>query len=304
MGQWARGLRAGQFLVLGAKVRALLQGRAACDHRGHHALARPCCATVFCSTIAPRPKASPWKNVIERLLIREAQRNPLCKNDRELARHEHASQSSQPGALRLRREGRTLIDPQTLMSIKNLELRAAVVVEVSGTGCTESVSTASRFEFSEYGNTPGRRSPLPGLELYARGPLFHQEIEDEPICAAICSSIKAVDWITVRSATPSPIRQTPSPTLAYFLYLQGDAVGLLTFDESIRITSPRASPRPFAPLDAQARTTRRRETTDLTAPLLRAVRTIKKRALLVLVSDLLAPIGALEKNLTAWAPAV
>src|SRR5438034_10966110 len=93
-----------------------------------------------------------------------------------------------------------------------------------------------------------------------------------------------------------------SSDLAYFLFLQGDAVGLLTFDEQIR-----------AYLPARHRTGHLRQVmlaleqptagqaTDLAAPLRRIVEIVRKRGLIVLLSDFLAPIERLEPDLLALA---
>src|SRR5436309_15698348 len=98
--------------------------------------------------------------------------------------------------------------------------------------------------------------------------------------------------------TQSQYANTLAATLAYFLYLQGDAVGLLNFDEQIREYLPARNRtghlrhlmlRLEQPAGGQA--------TDLSAPLRRIVDVVKKRALMVLISDLLAPTETLEKNL-------
>jgi uncharacterized protein (DUF58 family) len=95
---------------------------------------------------------------------------------------------------------------------------------------------------------------------------------------------------------------TLAATLAYFLYLQGDAVGLLTFDEQIREYLP-----------ARHRTGHLRQlmlaleqpavgnATDLASPLKRIVEVVRKRGLIILISDFLAPIEQLNTELTALA---
>src|SRR5581483_7866015 len=105
-----------------------------------------------------------------------------------------------------------------------------------------------------------------------------------------------------RGYTKAQYANTLAATLAYFLYLQGDAVGLLTFDEKIRDYLPaRHRPGHLRHLMLKLEEPAAGSATYLAAPLQRIIRTVKKRALLVLVSDLLSPIGNLEKNLTALA---
>src|SRR5258708_38121813 len=87
-------------------------------------------------------------------------------------------------------------------------------------------------------------------------------------------------------------------TLAYFLSLQGDAVGLLTFDEQIRDYLPaRHRAGHLRHLMLALEKPGGGAATDLTAPLKRIVQIVNKRGLMVLISDLLAPVQTLETNL-------
>jgi uncharacterized protein (DUF58 family) len=87
--------------------------------------------------------------------------------------------------------------------------------------------------------------------------------------------------------------------LAYFLHLQGDAVGLLTFDESIRDYLPaRHRPGHLRHLMLALEKPAEGSATDLSAPLKRIVQLVNKRGLIVLISDLLASTETLERNLT------
>jgi uncharacterized protein (DUF58 family) len=91
-------------------------------------------------------------------------------------------------------------------------------------------------------------------------------------------------------------------TLAYLLYLQGDAVGLLTFDEQVRAYLPARHRfghirRLMLALEAPATG----RGTELTAPLQRVVEIVRKRGLVVLISDFLAPVERLEKALVQLA---
>ena len=202
-------------------------------------------------------------------------------------------------------KGRTLIDPQTLMSIKNLELRARVVVEGFWHGLHRSPYHGFSVEFSEYRQySPGDDPRYLDWRLYARSDrYFIKKFEDETNlrCHLLVDQSRSMDYGST-GYTKAQYANTLAATLAYFLYLQGDAVGLLTFDEQIRAYLPaRHRPGHLRHVMLKLEQPASRTTNDLTAPLLRVVRTVKKRALLVLISDLLAPIGTLEKNLTALA---
>jgi uncharacterized protein (DUF58 family) len=92
---------------------------------------------------------------------------------------------------------------------------------------------------------------------------------------------------------------TLAATLAYFLHLQGDATGLLTFDQEIRDYLPaRHRPGHLRHLMLALEKPASGSSTDLAAPLKRIVEIVRKRGLLVLISDLFAPISALESNLS------
>src|SRR5204863_6346968 len=95
---------------------------------------------------------------------------------------------------------------------------------------------------------------------------------------------------------------TLAATVAYFLYLQGDAVGLLTFDEQIRDYLPaRHRTGHLRHLMLALEQPAAGQTTSLAAPLRRIVEIVRKRGLMVLLSDFLAPIDRLEADLTALA---
>jgi uncharacterized protein (DUF58 family) len=220
-------------------------------------------------------------------------------------RNSLSAAADSPGQSAAGAKGRRLIDPQTLMSIKNLELRARVVVEGFWHGLHRSPYHGFSVEFSEYRQySPGDDPRYLDWRLYARSDrYFIKKFEDETNlrCHLLVDQSRSMDYGSV-GYTKAQYANTLAATLAYFLYLQGDAVGLLTFDEIIRDYLPaRHRPGHLRHLMLKLEQPASGATTDLTAPLLRAVRTIRKRALLVLVSDLLAPIGALEKNLTALA---
>ena len=197
----------------------------------------------------------------------------------------------------------TLIAPAALMAIKNLELRARVVVEGFWNGLHRSPYHGFSVEFTEYRQyTPGDDPRYLDWRLYARSDrYFIKKFEDETNlrCHLLVDNSRSMTYGSL-GWTKAQYANTLAATLAYFLYLQGDAVGLLTFDEQIRDYLP-----------ARHRTGHLRHlmlalekpaggsATDLTAPLRRIVEMVKRRALMVLISDLLAPLEALEKNLTS-----
>src|SRR3954466_2039160 len=196
----------------------------------------------------------------------------------------------------------SLIHPRALMSIKNLELRARIVVEGFWTGMRPSPYHGFSVEFTEYRQySPGDDPRFLDWRLYARSDRFYiKKFEDETNlrCHFRVDNSRSMGYGSL-GYTKAQYANTTAATLAYFLYLQGDGVGLLTFDEQIRDYLP-----------ARHRTGHLRHLmlnlekppggsqTDLSRPLQRIVEIVTKRGVMVLISDLLAPIEGLERSLS------
>ena len=196
-----------------------------------------------------------------------------------------------------------LIDPQALMSIRSLELRARAVVEGFWNGLHRSPYHGFSVEFTEYRQyTPGDDPRYLDWKVFARSDrYFIKKYEDETNlrCHLLADQSRSMEFGT-RGYSKAHYAATLAATLAYFLHLQGDAVGLLTFAENVRDYLPArhrhghlrhlmlALERPAA---GQA--------TDLNAPIERITSLIRKRGLVVFVSDFLAPLDRLERNLIA-----
>ncbi len=100
--------------------------------------------------------------------------------------------------------------------------------------------------------------------------------------------------------TKADYAATLAATLAQFLYLQGDAVGLLTFDERLRDFLPaRHRTGLLRSIMLALEKPAEGSSTDVVAALRRATETIRKRGLIVLVSDFLAPLADVQKQLVS-----
>jgi len=199
-------------------------------------------------------------------------------------------------------ESRGLISPQALMMIRNLELRAKIVVEGFWNGLHRSPYHGFSVEFTEYRDyTPGDDPRYLDWRLFARTDRYYiKKFEDETNvrCHLLVDNSQSMGYQSV-GYTKADYASTLAATLAYFLHLQGDATGLLTFDEGIREFLPaRHRPGHLRHLMLALEKPGSGTSTDLTAPLKRIAEIIKKRGLLMLISDLLAPIDALERNLS------
>ena len=193
------------------------------------------------------------------------------------------------------------ISPQALMAIKNLELRARVVVEGFWNGLHRSPYHGFSVEFTEYRQyTPGDDPRYLDWRLYARTDRYYiKKFEDETNlrCHLLVDNSRSMTFGSL-AWSKAEYANTLAATLAYFLHQQGDAIGLLTFDEQIRDYLPARHRRGhLRQLMLTLEKPAGGRATDLTAPLQRIVELVRKRGLMVLVSDLLAPLEAMEKNI-------
>jgi uncharacterized protein (DUF58 family) len=199
----------------------------------------------------------------------------------------------------------SLIDPQALMGIRNLELRARVVVEGFWSGIHRSPYHGFSVEFTEYRPySPGDDPHYLDWRVFARSDrYFIKKFEDETNlrCHLLADNSRSMAFGSL-GYTKSQYAATLTATLAYFLYLQGDAVGLLTFDEQVRSYLParhRAGHLRQVMLALEQPAVG--QATDLASPLKRIVELVRKRGLIVLLSDFLAPIERLERDLISLA---
>ncbi len=197
----------------------------------------------------------------------------------------------------------SLIDPQTLMTIRSLELRARAVVEGFWSGLHRSPYHGFSVEFTEYRQyTPGDDPRYLDWRVFARSDrYFIKKYEDETNlrCHLLVDQSRSMDYGT-KSYTKGHYAATLAATFAYFLHLQGDAIGLLTFDEQVRDYLPaRHRPGHLRQLMLTLEAPTRGRGTDLNAPIERISALIRKRGLVVMISDFLAPIDRLERNLIA-----
>src|SRR5215471_14218143 len=188
----------------------------------------------------------------------------------------------------------SLIDPRTLMSIRNLELRARVVVEGFWSGIHRSPYHGFSAEFTEYRQyTPDDDPRYLDWKVFARSDrYFIKKFEDETNlrCYVLSDQSRSMSYGSI-GYTKAEYASTLAATLAYFLYLQGDAVGLLTFDEQLRDYLPaRHRTGHLRHLMLALERPAQGKGTDLAAPIQRVLEIVRKRGLLVLVSDFLAPL--------------
>ena len=193
------------------------------------------------------------------------------------------------------------IDTRTLMQIRSLELRARIVVQGFWNGIHASPYHGFSVEFSEYRQyVPGDDPRYVDWRVYARSDRYYiKKFEDETNlrCHLLIDQSRSMtfgsdDW------TKAEYAHTLAATLAYFLFQQGDAVGLLSFDEGTRDYLPvRNRPGHLRQLMLSLEKPAAGQSTSISKPLQRIVELVNKRGLMVLISDLLAPVEELEEKL-------
>ncbi len=191
----------------------------------------------------------------------------------------------------------TMLDPKALMAIRNLELRARTVVEGFWHGIHRSPYHGFSVEFTEY--RPYAQGDDPRYldwRLVARTDrYFIKKFEDETNlrCSLLVDGSRSMSFGS-RGYTKADYARTLAATLAYFLSHQGDATGLLTFDEQVREYLPaRNRPGHLRHLMLALEKPGGGTSTDVAAPLRRVAELVRKRSLIVLISDLLAPVESL-----------
>ncbi len=193
------------------------------------------------------------------------------------------------------------IDPGTLMRIKNLEMRAKIIVQGFFNGMHRSPYHGFSVEFSEYRQySPGDDLRYLDWRLYARTDRYYiKRFEDETNmrCYLLLDMSRSMGFGSL-SYNKEEYAKTTAATIAYFLSLQRDAVGLVTFDERIGEYVPaRFRSGHLHRLMMCLEKTLAGTATRLEPPIEQIASTVTKRGLIILISDLLAPVDTLETQL-------
>lgn len=194
-----------------------------------------------------------------------------------------------------------LIDPATLMRIKSLEVRAKVVVEGFLSGLHRSPYHGFSAEFSEYRQySPGDDLRYLDWRLFARSDRYYiKRFEDETNlrCHLLVDLSRSMGYGSLEYSKIDYAR-TMAATLAYFLSLQRDSIGLMTFDQQVEDYLPaRYRPGHLHRLMICLQRAVSGKGTDLATPVDQLARVVTKRGLIVLISDLLTPLETLDRDL-------
>jgi uncharacterized protein (DUF58 family) len=197
---------------------------------------------------------------------------------------------------------RASIDAAAIMRIKDLQLRARVVVEGFFNGLHRSPFHGFSAEFSEYRQySPGDDTRFVDWRLFARSDRYYiKRFEDETNrrCYLLVDLSRSMAYGS-QEDTKSDYARTLAATLAYYLNLQRDCVGLLTYDEQIREFLPAryrtGHLRSILSLLDQAE---QGSSTNIVLALEQIASLVKKRGLIVIISDFLTPVDQLRRPLS------
>ncbi|MDX1953074.1 MAG: DUF58 domain-containing protein [Verrucomicrobiota bacterium] len=186
------------------------------------------------------------------------------------------------------------LDVPSLMTIRNLELRAKVVVEGFWNGLHRSPYHGFSVEFTEYRQyTPGDDPRYLDWRLFARSDRYYiKKFEDETNlrCLLMVDQSRSMLFGS-GSYSKNDYAHTLAATLAYFLFEQGDAVGLMAFHERIQEYLPvRNRPGHLRQIMLALEKPAAGKETNLALPLKRVSEMVRKRGMFVMISDFLTPL--------------
>lgn len=192
-------------------------------------------------------------------------------------------------ATRLRR----FLDPEVVSRLDSMELIARLVVEGFIAGLHRSPFHGFSVEFSEYRPyNPGEPAGHVDWKIFAKTDRHYVKLFEEETnlrATLLLDGSRSMDFAGAPGrVTKFRYASLLAAGLAYLLVKQQDAVGLVTFDETIRRVLPaRSVRRHLYDLLLALERTEPGGLTDVGATLHRAAEMVKRRGLVILLSDLL-----------------
>ncbi len=193
------------------------------------------------------------------------------------------------------------LDPKVLEKIKQLDVRARLVVEGFITGQHKSPFSGFAVEFA------GHREYAPGDELKhidwkvwsKTDRLYIKEYEEETnlSCTIIVDASKSMGYGTP-SWTKFDYAATAAASLTHLLQRQQDVVGLVTFDTKVtQNLPPSGRAMHLKRIVHELEQMEPDSQTDIGNVFLELSNQIRKRGLVVLISDLFADLSQLQESL-------
>ena len=198
-------------------------------------------------------------------------------------------------------DSRRFLHPEAIRRISRLDLRARHVVEGFLAGMHRSPYFGQSVEFVQHRQYAwGDDLRYVDWKVWARQDRFYvkQFEEDTNLRCTLVVDVSASMQYGSRGMNKYEYAATIAACLAYLVLRQQDAIGCVTFDESVRSTVPPRTRRSHLDSILQALdTSPPRNKTDL-GPILRALaESLPRRGMVVLISDLLVPRAGLLSGL-------
>lgn len=193
------------------------------------------------------------------------------------------------------------------MSIRHMELRARFIVEGFWNGLHRSPFHGFSVEFTEYRQySSGDDTRFIDWRLFGRTDRYYiKKFEDETNlrCYFLADQSPSMEYGSL-SYNKAQYAATLAASLGYFLEIQGDAIGLLTFaDRVLEFLPARHRPGHLRQFMLMLEAHNAAPSTNIEGALQRISELIHKRGLILLISDFLSPLDPLEKSLSqlrAW----
>ncbi|MDA0347780.1 MAG: DUF58 domain-containing protein [Verrucomicrobia bacterium] len=196
----------------------------------------------------------------------------------------------------------TAINPQALLAIRDLEMRARVVVEGLWSGLHRSPLQGFSVEFTEY-REYSQGDDLRYLDWRALARTdkeYIKKFEDETNlrCHIVLDTSRSMLFGSL-DYNKADYARSLAATLAYFLIQQRDVVGLSIFDSKVRDYLPaRWRPGQLRLLLSKLQREPRGNETNLGQALEEVALLNQKRSLILIISDFLTPPSEWEKEIS------
>ena len=233
---WGAGPRAVQFLILGGKARALLQGRTHVTCEDVQALAKPVLRHRLVLSFTAESEGVTPDQLIERIVAITPTREDELRPQRFRKRLPIGACCAMPAAGRLysMNDSKRFLLPEAIKRIARLDLRARHVVEGFLSGLHRSPYFGQSIEFRQHREyTYGDDPRYVDWKVWAKQDRYYvkQFEEDTNLRCALLCDVSASMRYGRGAMNKYEYACTIAVSLAYLLLRQQDAVGCVAFDD-------------------------------------------------------------------------
>ncbi len=237
---WGAGPRASQFLVLGAKARAVLHGRFCAGIDDVRAVALPVLRHRIVTNFNAEAEGIKPEDLVRRLLDTLGDDDAPAEKLSPVFRREGGRGKGEGGACFLTVENaHRLLDSRMLARLQGLPLRARSTVEGYVSGVHRSPFHGFSIEFAEHREyASGDDLRYLDWKVFGRTDKYYlKQFEDETnlVCHLLLDTSESMRYRSdAAPCSKLEYAQRAAATLAYLVLHQQDSVGLVAFDGEIR----------------------------------------------------------------------